>query len=70
LTPDKADHRASEDMLAFLFAREAQLTAELAEVRRQQIEQRKRYADHHRLRMYPGMETLRDLYGPRREREG
>lgn len=60
-----SDHRQPEDMLAFLFAREAQLEADLAEVRRELAAQRRRYAEQHRLRIFPSFDVLRRLFAPR-----
>ncbi len=59
------DTRKPEDMLGYLFAREAQLAAEMAEVRRALNAQRIRYSRSHDLRIYAGLDTLRRLFGPR-----
>lgn len=68
VAPD--DIRAPEDMLGFLFAREAQLAAELAAVQRDLDVQRIRYSDAHRLVVRAGLDTLRRLFGPCAESVG
>lgn len=65
-----ADQRAPEDMLGFLFAREAQLIAELGEVRRDLDVHRIRYSDAHCLIIRASLNTLRELFGPRAEPVG
>jgi hypothetical protein len=62
------DHRCPEDMLGFLFTREAQLQRELAEVRQALAEQRVRYSNAHQLRIFVSVDCLRRRFGPERER--
>jgi hypothetical protein len=60
------DQREPEQVIAGLFAREAQLLADLAAVRAQLPEQRIRYAAKHGLTMMlPGIDRLRELFGVR-----
>lgn len=62
---DVHDPREPEQVLAFLFAREAGLLADLVTVRSQLPEQRVRYAAKHGLTiMLPSINRLRELFGP------
>lgn len=61
------DPRQPEDMLGFLFARERQLQAELADVRAQLDVHRIRYSKAHNLRVFAGIDTLRGLFGPKKQ---
>jgi hypothetical protein len=58
------DQRQPEDMLGFLFTREAVLRGDLADVERQIAEQRARFAAKHRLCIRPRVEQLRSQFGP------
>jgi hypothetical protein len=59
------DPRKPEDVLGFLFTREAALAEELASVRAAIDAQRRRYADAHKLCIRPRVERLRAQFGPR-----
>jgi Tfp pilus assembly protein PilO len=52
-----------EEELTILFAREAELTAELAAVRADLTEVRERYRTKHFLLMQPGLDRLRQMFG-------
>lgn len=56
------DPRQPEDVLPNLFATEAALTRQLADVRRSILEERRRYGAKHGLLMLPSYDTLRRLF--------